>query len=111
MNTLLYKIDRKINKLDKKNDLDKIIKIYNEGKKIVENCDKKIVEIERMIDIDVSSDEEEMNIKDIIERMENINNELENENIDLDKSLELYNENKKLEKRYKKYKIQNKIKY
>ena len=105
MNTLLNKIDRRISKLDKNNDLDRIIKIYNEGKKIVEDCDKKIINIEKMIDIDVSSDDEEMNIKDIIERMENINNELDNDNIDLDKSLELYNENKKLEKKYNKYKI------
>jgi len=105
MNTLLNKIDRRISKLDKNNDLDRIIKIYNEGKKIVEDCDKKIINIEKTIDIDVSSDDEEMNIKDIIERMENINNELDNDNIDLDKSLELYNENKKLEKKYKKYKI------
>jgi len=109
MNTLLNKIDRRISKLDKNNDLDRIIKIYNEGKKIVEDCDQKIVNIEKTIDIDVSSDDEEMNIKDIIERMENINNELDNDNIDLDKSLELYNENKKLEKKYKKYKIQNKF--
>lgn len=109
MNVLLDNIDKKINKLNKNNDLDKIIKIYNEGKKIVDECDKKIIDMENIINNDVSSDEEDMEIKDIIDRMNYINKKLDDDKIDLEKSLELYKENKKLEKRYKKYKIKNKF--
>lgn len=109
MNKVLNKLDKKITKLDKNTDLDKIMKIYNEGKHIVDDCDKKILDIENVIDNEVSSDEEEIDIKEIIERMEQINEEMDKEDIDLEKSLEMYKENMKLEKKYNKYKIENKF--
>lgn len=109
INILLNNLENKIDELDKNSDIEQSFILYKEGKKIIKKCEHKIQTIDKLLEDDIIlSENDDITLEQIVYRMDEINKLLIDKNIDIENSINLYIESKKLEKQFNNYIEQHK---
>ena len=105
INVLLNNLECKIDDIEKNNDIDELFILYKDGKKIIKKCEKKMETMEKLLedDINLSNNKDSITLEQMVERMDEINTLLTNENIDIEEYINLFIESKKIEKQYNNY--------
>ena len=95
---LIFKLEKRIDKLEKTSDFDKTMKYYDDGKNLVNLCQQYLTKIEKKImnPSKKSNFKTSANITQIIERLDEIN-QLLSTDITIEQAVDLFEESRNLE--------------